>query len=656
MLYGTGILRNRGKLLAVGVAALLFAAFLALSDVYAAAAAEDDSTIDFVLVIDNSGTMARSDPKGLTVSAAKMFIDMLPKKNARVAVVEFGSNYGDGAFSPEKYTDYVRVSFPLSDISSPDQKNACKQVISNTKQDGRYTPLGYAFQAACEVLEKGGATPGDAGILLISDFRVTGQKKEDFLEDGYNYQSLVDAEKTASENEWSVYTLEMNFDQKNDNPGDYTERIAARLRSQIPEKAGKGEYFPMKNAAQAQKRFAEIFIDFFDPNNQDESQVQSQITDEQGDASFPFTVGELVAELNVTLTCDDTSSVRSIEIGRGGDLTSYDLTGYSAPIEERERTITKEDRYITIKMMVPTPGDDWEVVVHGEAQTELGMYALSIHDMNLGLQAVTDTQEAGTGSVVTGTGRSVQFKAAYVYDGKPYISPKVYVTYPAVLTVEQTGEEIPMTTDSREYSALVSFDEPGTYTVRAVVSGDTFRTGSIETGEFNVIVEDLPPETEQTEEAEETEEPEETETELPPETEFPNHPVERLTEEQITIRIPAGKGVPVRLNWSDYFSDPDGTAPIISVMESNPGNTIVKEQDEEGMSLSAAKTGAASYLITAQDADDPSVESSILIKVTAEKEKGISLSDIPLSMLLTGVGILAVFILLIVLIIRKIRK
>ena len=140
-------------------------------------ASEDDSNIDFVLVLDNSGTMARSDPGGLTVDAAKMFIDMLPMKNARVAVVEFGSNYGENAFSPEKYTKYVSVPFPLSDISSIEQKEACKQVIGETRQDGDYTPVGYAFLAACDVLKQSGAQPGDAGILLISDFRVTGQKR-----------------------------------------------------------------------------------------------------------------------------------------------------------------------------------------------------------------------------------------------------------------------------------------------------------------------------------------------------------------------------------------------------------------------------------------------------------------------------------------------
>ena len=471
-------------------------------------ASEDDSNIDFVLVLDNSGTMARSDPGGLTVDAAKMFIDMLPMKNARVAVVEFGSNYGENAFSPEKYTKYVSVPFPLSDISSIEQKEACKQVIGETRQDGDYTPVGYAFLAACDVLKQSGAQPGDAGILLISDFRVTGQKREDFLEDGYNYQSLADAERICAENEWPVYTLEMNFDGQNDHPSDYTERIASRIRSRIPEESGSGEYVPLRKASDAQSKFAGIFRMYFDPGSQEEAEVQTQVTDSNGDATFPFSVGEMVAELNITLTSADCSKIKSVEIGQGDNMVTYDMTGYAAPLQGQDQIITKEKRYITIKLMIPPPGDDWKVVVHGEENTELGMYALSIHDMDFRLLAWTVTTYAGS---------PVHFSALYIYDGKRYHSPRVYTVYPAVLQILETGEEIPMKSGDNEYFADVPFENEGTYTVKAVASGDTFRTGSIETGECRVTV--LAPETElETETETETEAETGTETEAETET------------------------------------------------------------------------------------------------------------------------------------------
>jgi hypothetical protein len=478
-------------------------------------AAEEDSTIDFVLVLDNSGTMAKSDPEGLTVSAAKMFIDMLPHKNARVAVVEFGSDYGADAYDAEKYSSYVSVPFPLSDISTVGQKIACKKVIAQTTQDGEYTPVGYAFQAACDVLEKGGAKPEDAGILLISDFRVTGQKHEDFLDGGYSYKSLEDAEQTARKNKWPVYTLEMNIDGRNDNPTDYRERIAARLRSGIPEAVGAGDYLPLHNASQAQTLFADIFKQFFDPNNRDDASAQSQTTDDNGDAAFPFSVGEMVAELNVTLTCENSAAIRSIEIGYGGQMAAYDLTAYQEPIQEEDRVITKEDRYVTVKLMLPPPSDDWKVIVHGDARTQLGMYALSIHDMDFTLGVSSAGAPEASDSLTAAPMDTVHLAASFIYDGQRYQAEKVYTEYGAVLEIVGTGQQIPMTAGNSEYFIDLAFDVPGTYTLKAIVNGDTFRTGSIESGICTVTIEGSAAQNVETEAATEPE----TETEAALETE-----------------------------------------------------------------------------------------------------------------------------------------
>ena len=526
----------------------------------AAETSEDDASgIDFVLVLDGSGTMAKSDPKGLTVEAAKMFVDMLPNKNARIAVVEFGPDYGESAYDAEKYTKYVSVPFPLCDITSIEQKEACKEVIEQTRQDGDYTPVGYAFQAACDVLEKGGATPENAGILLLSDFRVTGQRKEDFREDGYSYQSLEDAEQTARINQWPVYTLEMNFDGKNDNPSHYTERIARRIRTTIPEKTGYGEYIPLKKASDAHEKFAEIFDLFFDPNREEDAGTQSQITDSNGDATFPFSVGDMVAELNITLTCADTAKIKSVEIGRGDQMTAYDMETYDVPLQREDLIVTREDRHITCKLMLPPPGEDWKLIVHGEPDTEIGMYALSIHDMNLILRVEPVQKEAileNTGSgperkkeaaqgnaetepeqeedlsqteaekaeeeqdltdfVTVNAGAPAAVTASYVYDGKPYTPERVYAAYPAVLEILETGEKIPMKAKGSEYRVNIAFRNEGTFTVKVTASGDSLRTGSIETGTCRITVQEAvaaPEEKTETEERVETETETETETE-----------------------------------------------------------------------------------------------------------------------------------------------
>ena len=736
MLFGTTGFGNRRKLLTAGILSFLLIVASVSVNTYASPGVEDDSTVDFVLVLDNSGTMASSDPEGLTIEAAKMFIDMLPNKNARVAIVEFGSDYGTQAYAGGQFSNLINVPFPLSDISTIEQKEECKQVIGeNTTQQGGLSPVGFAFQAACDVLEKGGATPEDAGILLLSDFRITGQPEPDMYNDGWDYHSIEDAESICANNKWPVYTLEMNFDNQNGNPGaagyDYHNKLAEKFRSDIPEKAGYGKYFPMTSAADAQETFAEIFKLFFDPNTSDDTQFQYQTTNEQGDAEFSFTVGEMVAELNVTLTCDDTSLINSFEIGHGDDMASYDLSSYDRPIQEADRISTKEARYITVKLMVPTPDEDWKVKVHGAAATELGMYALSIHDMNFQLQAVADIPEEVAGTVMVGPQSTVQFIASYIYDGHQYSSQKVYSSYPAKLVIVETGEEFPMTPGDSAYTVSVLFDQYGTYTVYAVVENEALRTGRIETGTYTVSVQNLPAKAADTvigdkalSPGESTElncaeyfispdgdpltysvrsDPESSNLELVQnadrltinagqtagkykvtiladdghlehgqapaeqsfELEITNRPLERLTEEYLPIRIAINQdSVPgflkryvddasdgkeeVRLEWKDYFQDPDGYDPLITVNEENQDHAIVMAKDEEGITLTADKAGKATYLITATDANDSSVETTLKVEIFANNALDVVIKKIriPAIVILAALIGILVFLLL----------
>ena len=425
----------------------------------------------------------------------------------------------------------------------------------------------------------------------------------------------------------------MNFDGKNDQPGDYTERIAARVRSMIPETVGYGDYVPLHDADEAQTRFADIFQLFFDPGNQADSEVQIRTTDENGIAIFPFTVGEMVAELNVTLTSPDSHQIQSLEIGRGDQMTTYDLTSYQEPIQEEYRTITKEDRYITIKLMLPAPGEDWKAVVHGEARTELEMHALSIYDMEFRLEALTAEQmnaaqgqpengleqsENGPGQSENGPGLAkaeadegnaapdlapqteadegnaapepaeteegssitvsvnspIHFTAAYLYDGRRYSYSKVYEAFPAALEIVETGEQIPMVMGDTEYYADISFLREGTYTVKAIASGETFRTGSIETGTLGVTVVSAPPQI--------------------PAIQIANQILDQVLE----------PGHSLEVNCAEFFFSPDGT-PLSYQITVDPASSDLNVALEGDLATITAGAASGKYTVTIA-ADDGS--------------------------------------------------
>ena len=78
------------------------------------------------------------------------------------------------------------------------------------------------------------------------------------------------------------------------------------------------------------------------------------------------------------------------------------------------------------------------------------------------------------------------------------------------------GEKIPMKAKGSEYRVNIAFRNEGTFTVKVTASGDSLRTGSIETGTCRITVQEAvaaPEEKTETEERVETETETETETE-----------------------------------------------------------------------------------------------------------------------------------------------
>ena len=88
-------MENKGKKWGKRILSVMLALSIMLipwDAAYAEVTAETDNTpVDFVLVLDCSGSMSTADVENKSISAAKMFIDMIPVENARVGVIAFGA-------------------------------------------------------------------------------------------------------------------------------------------------------------------------------------------------------------------------------------------------------------------------------------------------------------------------------------------------------------------------------------------------------------------------------------------------------------------------------------------------------------------------------------------------------------------------------------
>lgn len=457
------------------------------------AAQSNDTPIDFVLILDCSGSMEKSDEENLSVSAAKMFVDMLPAENARLAVIAMGPNYGseayplDGLLSEEQKGGLgeknVKEAFSLQSITDQNAKQEAKDVIDRVTEEGaaadknsNYTPIGYALKAAGDVLTKNGTAPDSASIILLSDGRVSGEADGSRYNDALDYTTIDEQEQQAYENGWPIYCLELNYDHANVENGGWEGKVGWYQMPKIAQQTD-GERITLNSPTEAQNAFANIFAKFFEA-----TPTTASGTIQDGVVSLDFNIEEMVAETNITLT-GNINEVTEITI-RNSDGKEYT---YQKSTVDDNRIITYDNRenkkYITAKLLTPKEGA-WSVTAKGTDGVEIGLYAVSIREMNLQLNAQTDRLENGSNEADLPKGAVVDFTASYIYNNSPYSSATFYRDSKAYLYIAETGEKIPMEGSDDNYSGTITFDKSGDYTVKTLVESDKFRNEQKESGSY----------------------------------------------------------------------------------------------------------------------------------------------------------------------------
>lgn len=708
----------------------------------------DDTTVDFVLVMDCSDTMGVSDPEQLVMSAAQMFVDMLPAENARLAIIVFGKDY---SLTGENYDlsqlsdlseevsrgsaygkNHVRLVQDLTDITTQDSKNAAKTAIASALNEDvgggdTYTPIGYALELANYILEQGGAAQNSAGIILMTDGRLNGQSEEDSYDSGLKSYSVDNAVAKLRANEWPVYCMELNMDDENDTGTYFTNKRAKyQMRENIPN--SEDEHFEVENAADAQSFFADIFTTFFDVTP--EAVTELELVD--GKCSRDIELDEMIAETNITLTGSIAAfaEIQDIVItdSKGNSVT------YTESTVETSRIVTFGNNYITVKLLTPSAGT-WNVTVHGSSDVEIGLYAVSIHEMDLQL-----TTDATSDYLAKGT--TLNFTSSFVYHDSPYASETIYSGYPATLWIDGPGGgSFTMDASEQGYSYSFTFTQSGTYTIKAYVDGsDLFRTGRKESGEYTFTVGNIETSATDTSIPTQTTNPGGSTDTIDCSQYFTNEDGDTLTysvnydqasgisasidggglltlsagsvagEYEITVgaKDPVmetaatqsftltvvnqamtwadgtsivgddetdGKtsdsitaefcynanalpgfisklvSIPseteLRLQWADYFTDPDGINPVVTVTETSASDAITMTTDDTGMTAVATAKGEAEYLVTASDSSDSSISATITVKVKSLNALGMLWKVIRIPVIIAAVILVLLIIFLV---------
>ena len=672
----------------------------------------NENTVDFVLVVDCSGSMSINDPNRLTAQAAKMFINKLPTDKVRLSIVAMGDDYKDKAYpigqGDPNSARRVQEVFTLQDIAEQNNKDRALTTVDQiTKQMGAYTPLGYALQAAAEILEGGKAAKGNAAIILISDGQVDGET--DYGSDRKEFKSIDTATALAADSEWPIYCMELNY-RKENKKGDGLPGVAYhQMRENIPSKTGT-KPIELTSSNQAESAFDEIIKRFFGEG------VDWQEGSGNVNKPFDFTVEEFTAETTVTVTCD-TSKITNMELAHDGKIESYQTNSGSQNLADR--VIHVENTFLTIKMITPGEGK-WTLTVYGPENAAFDWTAISIREMDLQLSS-PDT--GGKVSVTKGT--TVNFAAEFAYKGKPYNIEKFYKNHPAKFCVVG-GDTVQMQANGAGYTASYKFDKEGSFQVYAIVEDSLFRGGSKKSGILTYYVdnrETLAKGTIPNQEAAvragtspvdltdyfDSQDGDKITYTLVKDRkadytgdiskdgklvltagersgeftvgveagdgtagdkvlqEFTfnviNQPVELIGDEVIDVDLVVdadsassfilnmakaeGKSSSCEFKWDDYFVDPDGTKPIVMVYE-NTASGIVRDEHEDGMTLTADTACTAEYNIIAIDGNDKKTQKMLTLNVHAESAAAAAVDrmKIPLAIIIAILAAMIAFLIM----------
>lgn len=661
----------------------------------------DETPVDVVLVLDCSGTMPANDPNRLVAAGTKMFIDMLPEGRAcRLGIVVFGVDYGKDAYNicPDDAAcrNLIKVAFPLQDFTSQKAKAAAKKVIEEeTAKSGPLSPVGYAMQAASQMLTEAKAAKDNAAIILMTDGQVEGQQ------DGYNpylsmymdYDSMEAALSVAASNSWDVYGMEMNF--AGDNKKDATNFGAVgyyQMRENIPKKTGT-EPIELRDTKQAQQKFQEIISRLF-------ASPEPSTTPFKG-PHYEENVGDMIAEWSVTFTSDVLDKVKGFKVTTpDGKETAFKRAADTQVNENLAAVFDKQ--YIMLKVYAPQAGK-WQIDMDGVKEGEGNFTAASV--------LMTQTNLALYSSIASGeipAQTTVDFKATYEYGGRAFTSDSFYKDHPAKLYINDKPV-MDMSATSDGYVATYTFEKKGSYSVYARVDDKGFRNGYKASGKFLYTIDNEPtvvkgqipdmsadcgkeaggihldeyfdspdgdaliytvdydktvnikdkitpdgiltmcagsqagvyPVTVTASDGSDSDKVEQTF-----QFEVTNQPLTFTgTEEDkhITIELsPDSDQYPksMEFKWDQFFHDPDGLPPRIVVLEDkNEDNCISWMQDRErtGITFTAEKGGEASFSVVGMDDNDVLVNYTIVFDVTSITSKEIIVKKFGLP-----VGILAV--------------
>ena len=471
-------------------ALILFTVIGAAMDTAVAEVTDDSETVDYVLILDCTVKAVDADKEGVRKAAAKMFVDLLPVDNARVAVFKIGArdanaqnNRPDAARSYKLRADENHMSnalyrmqciYQLWDFEDPvstiTDREKLKSIIDEAyvqrMDENNCSDIHCAVYAAIDTLKYWNSS--NACILLVS---------EEFTA-SYNKHLVVDASGREVDSDHTMWEDVQNalldhrdwimnwVDLGSDTPA---------IRSTIDALCmlNKGEACYDFGISQLPKMIATIVSKY----TGSEEEGRTQFLDASGNAVIEMPDFIMLTEANVVVTGDGVEKV-TVTDGRGSRVEKpKDDIWFSTNYDPQDRT---HFLYSAVKMIRPASGD-WTINVKGRAGTQV--YVQTIQTLEPDIKLACNVRSGQN----IGVGEKLNFTATYQYGGEDlHCGNDAYTHYLKDAKLYYTHSSNPdkkvdisdrLRVESEQYVADFSVKERGTYTFCFYVKSNDFKSG-----------------------------------------------------------------------------------------------------------------------------------------------------------------------------------
>ncbi|MGG1638789.1 vWA domain-containing protein [Paenibacillus sp. NRS-1760] len=398
------------------VSAILLLPFSSLQTVHAA---QGDSQIDAVLVLDVSNSMSTSDPGKIGNEAMKMFIDMLPTQGDRVGIVA--------------YTDEIQREKALLEIQSTADKDKLKGFIDQLNR-GAYTDVSVGVKEAVQILEDGADQDHEPMIILLAD------GNNDFNKASGRTQAQSDADmdkalKEANDKGVPIYTIGLNAN------GKLNESALAKL-SEITG----GKSFATDSADDLPRILSEIFASHLELNVVPVDSLTANGSYQDVKISVP---NSNVLEANI-----------SIMSSKPVEAKLVDPSGNAIPIPSNGVLLSSSKSYSLLKLLKPSEGD-WKLQIKGVNRDKIDINLIFNYDLSLAMDPLAKATYS--------KGDKVTINSYLVSGGKKLEDTSQYSNMSAVLLVKDldTGktEEIPMENAGDHFAGSYKIPEKHDYEI-----------------------------------------------------------------------------------------------------------------------------------------------------------------------------------------------